>query len=97
MPAHTRYASLLRFILVYTNRKYAVKLLTLLYASCECILITSIQRERGTDSARAILLSHKDIRITEINTFWYASNNWRYAYEMLFLLSKVGVRGGAVG
>jgi hypothetical protein len=97
MPAHTRYASLLRFILVYTNRKYAVKLLTLLYVSRECILITSIQRVRGTDKARVILLSHEDIRITEINMFWYVSNNWRYAYELSFLLSKVGVYGGAVG
>ena len=97
MPAHTRYASLLRSILVYTNRKYAVKLLTLLYVSRECILITSIQRVRGTDKARAILLSHKDIRITAINTFWYASNKWRYAYGLSFLLSIAGVRGGAVG
>jgi len=69
MPAHTRYASPLRLILVYTNRKYAVKLLTLLYVSRKRILITSIQRVRGTDKSRAILLPHTDNRITEINTF----------------------------
>jgi hypothetical protein len=69
MPAYTRYASLLRFILAYTNRKHAVKILTLLYVSRGCILITNIQRVRRTDKARAILLSHKDIRIIKINTF----------------------------
>jgi len=84
-------------IYIYDISTLRVKLLTLFYVSRGCILIRNNLRVCRTDTARAILLPHKDIRITEINMFLYASNNRRYAFKLSFLLSKVGVQGGAVG